>query len=144
MTNETGVAVQTRATARRVQLSRKKGWRMPPNTVSVARPGKWGNPFKVGEYGDALACVEAFRRGVMGGDVPTSAANCVLPLVVTWRGGRSQRRWTISCGHKSCSRVSLIGMKSGGPFLCATRGYADPLSALERTLLLRPALDLRD
>lgn len=29
---------------RRVQLSRKKGWRMPPNTVSVARPGKWGNP----------------------------------------------------------------------------------------------------
>ena len=33
----------------RVQLSRKKGWRMPPNTVSVARPGKWGNPYRVGE-----------------------------------------------------------------------------------------------
>ena len=32
----------------RVQLSRKKGWRMPPNTVSVARPTKWGNPFIVG------------------------------------------------------------------------------------------------
>lgn len=31
----------------RVQLSRKKGWRMPPNTVSVARPGRWGNPFTV-------------------------------------------------------------------------------------------------
>lgn len=31
----------------RVQLSRRKGWRMPPNTVSVARPGKWGNPFTV-------------------------------------------------------------------------------------------------
>jgi len=31
----------------RVQLSRKKGWRMPENTVSVARPGKWGNPFTV-------------------------------------------------------------------------------------------------
>lgn len=29
----------------RVQLSRKKGWKMPPNTVSVARPTKWGNPF---------------------------------------------------------------------------------------------------
>jgi|GEM_PF-3704579 len=23
----------------RVQLSRRKGWRMPPNTVTVARPG---------------------------------------------------------------------------------------------------------
>lgn len=30
---------------RRVQLSRRKGWRMPLNTVSVARPRKWGNPF---------------------------------------------------------------------------------------------------
>ena len=34
--------------AERIQLSRRKGWRMPPNTVSVARPTKWGNPFTVG------------------------------------------------------------------------------------------------
>lgn len=33
----------------RVQLSRRKGWRMPPNTVNVARPTKWGNPFRVGD-----------------------------------------------------------------------------------------------
>jgi hypothetical protein len=33
----------------RVQLSRKKGWRMPPNTVSVARPTLWSNPFVIGE-----------------------------------------------------------------------------------------------
>lgn len=32
-----------------VQLSRARGWRMPPNTVSVVRGTKWGNPFKV-EY----------------------------------------------------------------------------------------------
>jgi hypothetical protein len=31
----------------RIQLSRRKGWRMPANTVRVARPGKWGNPFTV-------------------------------------------------------------------------------------------------
>lgn len=35
----------------RVQLSRKAGWRMPENTISVARPGKWGNPFPVGKPG---------------------------------------------------------------------------------------------
>lgn len=29
----------------RVQLSRAKGWRKPPNTVVVARPSRWGNPF---------------------------------------------------------------------------------------------------
>lgn len=33
----------------RVQLSRKKGWTMPPNTVKVSRPGKWGNPFVAGK-----------------------------------------------------------------------------------------------
>ena|SRR3990167_462766 len=33
----------------RIQRQRKKGWRMPPNTVYVGRPSKWGNPFKVGE-----------------------------------------------------------------------------------------------
>ncbi len=32
----------------RIQLHRTKGWRMPPNTVSVARPGRWGNPYKEG------------------------------------------------------------------------------------------------
>ncbi len=31
---------------RRVRLSRTKGFRLPPNTVVVSRPSKWGNPFK--------------------------------------------------------------------------------------------------
>lgn len=29
----------------RIQLSRKKGWRMPPGTVKVDRSTRWGNPF---------------------------------------------------------------------------------------------------
>lgn len=32
-----------------IQLRRTKGWRMPPNTVSVARPSRWGNIYVVGE-----------------------------------------------------------------------------------------------
>ena len=32
----------------RVQRQRTKGWRMPPNTVYVGRPTKWGNPFRAG------------------------------------------------------------------------------------------------
>jgi len=32
---------------RRIQLSRRRGWRKPANTVVVARPTRWGNPFKV-------------------------------------------------------------------------------------------------
>jgi hypothetical protein len=34
-------------TPTRVQLSRRKGWRMPPNTVKVCRPGIFGNPYRV-------------------------------------------------------------------------------------------------
>lgn len=34
-------------TPQRVQLSRRKGWRLPANTTSVARPTKWGNPYRV-------------------------------------------------------------------------------------------------
>lgn len=34
---------------KRIQLRRTKGWRKPEGAVVVARPSKWGNPFKVGE-----------------------------------------------------------------------------------------------
>ena len=33
----------------RIQRKRVKGWRMPPNTKSVTRPGKWGNPWVIGD-----------------------------------------------------------------------------------------------
>jgi hypothetical protein len=42
----------------RIQLSRKKGWRMPENTVKVDRATKWGNPFE----GDASIAVYLFRK----------------------------------------------------------------------------------
>ncbi len=32
----------------RIQRKRTKGWRMPPNTMSVTRPGPWGNPYYPG------------------------------------------------------------------------------------------------
>ena len=47
-TPDTAVAHGDQCAPHRVQLSRKRGWKMPPNTVSVARPTKWGNPFRIG------------------------------------------------------------------------------------------------
>lgn len=32
----------------RIQLRRARGWRLPPGAVSVARPSRWGNPFRIG------------------------------------------------------------------------------------------------
>jgi hypothetical protein len=51
----------------RVQLSRRKGWRMPENTVKVDRTTKWGNPHRIGtalhECRDAAEAVRKFRLG---------------------------------------------------------------------------------
>ena len=35
-------------TPQRIQLRRTKGWRKPEGAIVVARPTKWGNPFRVG------------------------------------------------------------------------------------------------
>lgn len=32
----------------RIQLSRRQGWRMPPNMVKVDRTARWGNPLQGG------------------------------------------------------------------------------------------------
>lgn len=48
----------------RIQLSRKKGWRMPPNTVKVDRSTNWGNPVKVGPGCTAQQAVDVFRRAI--------------------------------------------------------------------------------
>jgi hypothetical protein len=32
----------------RIQLRRTAGWRKPEGAIVVARPSKWGNPYKVG------------------------------------------------------------------------------------------------
>ena len=64
----------------RIQRRRTRGWRMPPNTVSVTRPGKWGNPWKIGEhigsdadgdvFADAAECVQLFRFWACDPDDP--------------------------------------------------------------------------
>lgn len=46
----------------RIQRSRAKGWRMPPNTICVDRSTKWGNPFIVGEPGGVYTAKVMNRR----------------------------------------------------------------------------------
>lgn len=60
----------------RIQRKRTKGFRLPPNTVCVSRPGKWGNPFSAKAYfatgfkgtpsEAALVCTEAYRAWLEG------------------------------------------------------------------------------
>lgn len=47
----------------RIQRKRTKGWKMPLNTVSVTRPGKWGNPF---DFRRSEYCWAALSFGCRG------------------------------------------------------------------------------
>lgn len=55
-------------TPSRIRLSRTKGWRKPAGAVVVARPSKWGNPWKVDDLGipDAAEATRRFEAAVAG------------------------------------------------------------------------------
>jgi hypothetical protein len=47
-------------TPKRIQLSRKKGWKMPPDTVKVDRSTIWGNNFYVEDFDSVEECIDMF------------------------------------------------------------------------------------
>jgi Domain of unknown function (DUF4326) len=57
----------------RIQRSRARGWRMPPDTVCVDRSTSWGNPFVVGRDGTTDECVQKYEH-LMAGFVCVSEA----------------------------------------------------------------------
>ncbi|HLX29789.1 MAG TPA: DUF4326 domain-containing protein [Casimicrobiaceae bacterium] len=69
----------------RVQLSRKKGWRLPEDTVSVARPGRWGNPYDAREYGLDLA-LRLFENTARGYWSPSNVQHLDDPTAETIYG----------------------------------------------------------
>lgn len=54
--------------ARRIQLGCVNGWRLSAGARSVARPGRWGNPFRVGHGDDPVG-----RREVPFGALSVAA-----------------------------------------------------------------------
>ena len=53
---------------RRVQLSRRRGWRKPVGAIVVARPSKWGNPYVVRAGRTRAAAVAQFEQALLQGD----------------------------------------------------------------------------
>lgn len=50
---------------RRIQLKTKKGWKMPANTVSVAKPSKWASRYVWWANGGYTQATELFRDYIM-------------------------------------------------------------------------------
>lgn len=64
----------------RVQLSRRKGWRLPAHTIVVARPTRWGNPFRITqatERADAVARYGAWIKSPEARELRLEARRCL-------------------------------------------------------------------
>lgn len=44
----------------RIQLRRMKGWRKPEGAIVVARPSKWGNPYRLAPWSAGWTIVDRF------------------------------------------------------------------------------------
>lgn len=68
--------------SKRIQRKRTAGWRMPVDTVSVTRPGKFGNPFTI------QAAIDS------GYANPDTAQRFIVDCFRDWIGpSRSGRDW---------------------------------------------------
>ncbi|MGK9222269.1 MULTISPECIES: DUF4326 domain-containing protein [unclassified Microbacterium] len=93
----------------RVQLSRKKGWRKPENTVVVARGTVWGNPFRVTEH-----C-----RGADWGVEDTGRFN--LPLGNGWTKAGAAR-FAVQCYQQAFDQAFPEGSTARWAMLQPLRG----------------------
>lgn len=110
----------------RIQLSRKKGWRLPPGGKSVARPGRFGNPITVAMMAehypeDSLAelhrkCVSDFR-GVLEGRFEPDDDNQMAgyPSIDEIRAELAGRDLACWCRHDLACHVDvLLRVAAGG------------------------------
>jgi hypothetical protein len=85
-------------TPKRIQLSRKRGFKLPENTVVVSRPSKWGNPYSItpqllklsGSKIEAQqAVVDAYRDWLCG----SAQGNKLLAVIEKELHGKNLACW---------------------------------------------------
>lgn len=82
----------------RIQLSRRKGWRKPANTVVVSRPSKWGNPFRVVDSPEYKTNPSAMMADAMAGVCVTREA--AVNQYRRWLTGTREGRFTLMAARK--------------------------------------------
>ena len=80
-----------------------RGWRKPIDALFVGRPGKWGNPYKVGRgQHTAEEALMLFRRDLIAGSLKYAAEDVRRELkgkdLVCWVS--VARRTSVSAGVK--------------------------------------------
>jgi hypothetical protein len=102
---------------KRIQRKRKKGWKMPLNTVYVGRGSFWGNPFRVGTpvTNGALAIVTfnldafSYRKFRDSGGYPVPDIKTCLSFYQKWL------TWRLAAGmgkDKGLERIKELNGKN--------------------------------
>lgn len=112
----------------RVCLSRARGWRKPENTVVVARPSRFGNPFRIGhdvlwvlEGGnpvtvpvpDAVTAVQMFRRWMNRPGKPSPYMGIEEPPAIDELAGKNLACWCPL--DQPCHADVLLELANGRP-----------------------------
>lgn len=79
---------------RRIQLRRTAGWRMPPNTVVVARPTKWGNPFVMHHPGRVASKPMTPKMAVASFKGMVETQGGWFPVPLPWPKGKIPAQFT--------------------------------------------------
>lgn len=84
---------------KRIQRKRTKGWRMPPNTIYVGRPSRWGNPWEIGDNLHDIGCAPEEGQPVNWRTCIT-AADCVQGFrqFVDWEPPTFEKPWRMRGG----------------------------------------------
>jgi Domain of unknown function (DUF4326) len=69
-----------------VQRKRTKGYKLPPNTKSVCRPGEWGNPHKILAKGCEAIAVSLYEQDLLSGAIKDRLGHPMLSRVGELRG----------------------------------------------------------
>lgn len=110
----------------RIQLSRRSGWRMPPDTVKVDRSTRWGNPFVPGRENPFLPgrMVEDRRHAVR---LYEGHAPLVATLVEAARRDLAGRK--LACWCRLCD-LHRSGKPLGEPCPTCDPCHVDTLGRL--------------
>ena len=93
--------------AKRIQLKRSKGWKMPANAVKVDRTTRWGNPFTVADCGSVAIAVASHGRWMRGEIAAPGGAD--PPTAEAIRGALGGRDLACWCpAHGPCHADLLL------------------------------------
>lgn len=110
---------------KRVQRKRTKGYRLPANTVSVTRPGIFGNPFTGPE------AVALFRAFLEGGTIVAQGDPESLQAMEETRA-TILRRFPELRGNSKAFLFRSRRFRCAGCVTCSTRSGSGPIGTLSR------------